>query len=102
MKLTREMMEQLTKDLTDKGKLIEAGFVGLRIAVIPPEAPIEQVRDMRMAFMAGAQHLFASLMSVFEPGTEPTEADMNRAELIHNEMAAFVAELSERVHGKSN
>jgi len=43
--------------------------------------------------MAGAQHLFSSIMTILDPGDEPTEADMKRMELIAKEMAAFYEEL---------
>ena len=51
-------IEKLTKDLTDKGQLIEAGFVALRHMAIAKDATDEQVDEMRSAFFAGAQHLF--------------------------------------------
>ena len=51
-------IEKLTKELTDKGLLIEAGFVSLRHMAIAKDASAEQVDEMRSAFFAGAQHLF--------------------------------------------
>src|SRR4051794_31213244 len=83
----------LTKALADQGKLIEAGFIGLRLAAIPPDAPEVQVREMRKAYMAGAQHLFSSIMGILDPGEEPTDADMARLDLIHGELEAFRHEL---------
>lgn len=87
--MTREQLERLSKELTDQGKLIEAGFVGLRLAAIPDDAPDTQVTEMRNAFFAGAQHLYASLMTILDPGDEPTEADLNRMSLIADELSAF-------------
>jgi hypothetical protein len=51
---------------------------------------------MRMAFMAGAQHLFSSIMTILEDGVEETVPDMRRMELIHNELETFAAELQLR------
>lgn len=68
----RAILEQVSRDLTDNGKLVEAGFVGLRIACIPPSAPKTQVDEMQMAFMVGAQHPFTSIMTILDPGEEPT------------------------------
>ena len=35
----RVYLERLARDLTDKGKLIEAGWISLRIAAVPLDAP---------------------------------------------------------------
>lgn len=85
----RHYLEHLSKELADKGKLLEAGWVSLRLACIPDDAPKAQLEDMHMAFFAGAQHLFASIVSVMDPGEEPTAADMNRMDLIHKELQDF-------------
>jgi len=94
----RAYLERLTKELTDKGKLIEAGFVGLRLAAIPEDAPKVQLEEMRNAFFAGAQHLFTSIMTIMDPGEEPTDADMNRFSLISDELDSFIEDFK-RKHG---
>lgn len=58
----RQFLEQLSRRLADEGKLIEAGWVGLRLAAVPLNAPAAQLEEMRNAFMAGAQHLFSSII----------------------------------------
>lgn len=97
----RERMEQaasdLTKGLTDQGKLIEAGFVLFANYVIPKGAPPAQYTDMRLAFMAGAEHVFSSIMNVLDEGDEPTADDLRRMDLIHRELEAWRAKLSERI-----
>jgi hypothetical protein len=90
--MTREELEKLSRELADAGKLIEAGWVGLRHAVIPPDAPDFQVSDMRYAYMMGAQHLFASIMTMLEPGGDATTADLRRLDLLHAELDAFLDE----------
>jgi hypothetical protein len=92
----RPYLEALTKRLADEGKLIEAGWVGLRLFVGLENAPPAQLDTMRLAFMAGAQHLFASMMSMMDPGTEETEADLRRMDLIHEELETFRKELELR------
>jgi hypothetical protein len=82
-------LERVTEELTDKGKLIEAGWMAFRIYMIPTYATKDQIIDMRMAFFSGAQHLYGSIMTVLEPGDEPTEKDMDRMRLIHDEMEVF-------------
>jgi hypothetical protein len=96
----RAFLEQLSRDLTDQGKLIEAGWVGLRLACIDERAPADQLREMRMAFFAGAQHLFASIMTILEPGAEPSDADLGRMDLIHRELKAFAEQFTARINTK--
>ncbi len=98
----RAYLERLTKQLADQGKLIEAGWVALRLQAIPSNAPALQLREMRMAFMAGAQHLFASMIGMLDPGTDETPDDMKRMDLIHAELEAFRAELMRWVETKGS
>lgn len=93
----RAFLELLSRKLADDGKLIEAGWVGLRLAGISPDAPAIQLDEMRMAFMAGAQHLFFSMMTMLDPGIEETPADLRRMELIDKELRTFGEELKLRV-----
>ena len=92
----RAHLERVTRDLTDSGKLIEAGWVSMRIACDLVDAPADQLREMRMAFFAGAQHLFGSILSVLEPGDEPTEKDLKRMDLIHTELQDFIKDFELR------
>lgn len=92
----RAHLDRLTRELTDSGKLIEAGWVGLRIACELIDAPADQLREMRMAFFAGAQHLFGSIINVLEPGEEPTDKDLQRMDLIHTELDAFIKDFELR------
>src|SRR5262249_24619153 len=96
MSADRELVEALSRKLTDEGKLIEAGWVAFRAFVIPRDAPDVQVSEMRLAFMAGAQHLFGSIMTILEPGAEPTDADLRRMDQIASEMQGVVAPLTMR------
>ena len=89
----RAYLERLTKELADKGKLIEAWWAGLRLIAISADAPAVQLREMRLAYMAGAQHLFSSMMNIMDKDREPTAADLNRMDLIDKELSAFVSEL---------
>lgn len=89
----RAFLERLSKELTDQGLLIEAGWVGYRLAVMSPDAPAIQLEECKMAFFAGALHLFQSIMTIMDPGDEePTEADLNRMSLIDEELRKFGGE----------
>lgn len=98
--ITRDELDEIAKRLTDKGKLIEAGFVGLRKAAMDPEAPEIQVREMRMAFMAGAQHLFGSIMSILDPGDDVTDRDLERMAKISEELDQFYHEFTASIQTK--
>jgi hypothetical protein len=91
--IERRAGELLDKKLVDEGRLIEAGWAMLRALWLPPDAPEEQVKDLRWAFMAGAQHLFGSIMNVLDPGAEPTRDDFRRMDCIDSELGAFAQEM---------
>jgi len=95
----RVYLEQLTRELTEQGQLLEAGWITMRLAAIPLSTPADRLEQLRMAFFAGAQHLFGSLMNgVLDPEAEPTEADMRRLDLIDRELKTFIREFELR-HG---
>ncbi len=91
-------LTKLMKELTDQGKLIEAGWISLRIAAIPEGLPPRHLDSMRDAFFAGAQHLFASIMGVLDEGDDATMDDMRRMSLISAELEAFGKKLAERYY----
>jgi hypothetical protein len=92
----QDAAELLAKELSNRGCLIEAGWIIFKGMTIPPGASEIQIREMRLAFMAGAQHLFASIIGVLDPGEEPTDADLRRMDLIDRELDAFRKELELR------
>ncbi|WP_166293661.1 hypothetical protein [Bradyrhizobium sp. 2S1] len=87
---------ELSKKLADEGKLIEAGWAGYRMLVLPPDAPQIQIDECKMAFMAGSQHLFSSIINILDPGEEETEADLHKMDLIDKELCAFGREMAMR------
>lgn len=95
----KEKALELSKQLTDHGKIIEGGWLGFRLAVLPDNASPVQVNEMRKAFFAGSLHLFSSIMSILDPGAEPTEKDLQRMDLIHRELMEFEDQLRAQVTG---
>lgn len=93
-----KIVDAVTGHMSDRGRLIEAGWIALRKSAMRPDAPEIQVTEMRMAFFAGAQHLFASIMGILDPGSEPTERDLKRMDLISHELQGFLQEFKQR-HG---
>jgi hypothetical protein len=97
----REFLERLSRELVDQGHLIEAGWVGLRLAIYPTEQPgKEQLEDMHRCFFAGALHLFSSIMAIMDADHEPTDADMRRMALIADELETFGDSLEREIGPK--
>lgn len=88
----RQAHDEFIKRAVDQGKLLEAGFLALRLQILP-NAPDHAVNTARMLYMAGAQHLFASLMAAMDPDRDPTPQDMRRMALIAGELEAFEPQL---------
>lgn len=96
--VTEDFLRNLAKALADQGKLIEAGWLGMRIAAIPVNAPQAQLDDMRMAFFGGAQHLFGSIMGIMDDDSEPTVGELKRLDAISEELQRFI-EAFAKEHG---
>lgn len=89
-----KIIEKFSKDATDRGLAVTAGWNAFRKLVMAPDAPEDQVREMQIAFYSGAQHLFSTLNSILEEGAEPTENDMRRMTLISEELGRFTLAMS--------
>lgn len=81
-------IDAITKHWADQGKIIEGGWQALKITALQGAEPL-QISEMRKAYWLGAQHLWASVFSFLEQRIEPTEADLHRMTLIHDELEAF-------------
>ena len=95
-RLTKEQIDEVARKLTDEGLIIAAGWKGFELGVVPLDAPTIQRQEMRLAFFAGAQHLFASIMGILEPDAEPTEKDLARMTQIAGELKRFEGEYAQR------
>jgi len=91
--MTEEQAVAVIRKLTDEGKIIEAGWVAYQHKVIPASAGPVQLEETRRGFFAGAHHLFASIMTILEPGADPTTADLSRMDRIYDELTAFMNSL---------
>lgn len=90
--MNMDIIEEATKRLVDDGKIIEAGWRSLQALAFPAGMSKEQEADLRATFFAGAQHLYASILTMLEPGVEATEKDLSRMVIIDRELRAFVEE----------
>lgn len=96
------VLDKVIKELADRGKIIEGGWAGLRMLAVPDDAPAVQVESMRMAFFAGAHHLFTSIMAVLDPEAEVTQRDIDRMTLIRAELDEFGDQLERDIKPEGN
>ena len=95
-----KIADAIAGEFVDRGKIIEIGFAAM-IEVTYPDwkmMPPTQLKELRMAFFGGAQHLFGSIMGILDPGQEPTERDLRRMDLIAHELETFIDEWKQ-IHG---
>jgi hypothetical protein len=92
--MQQELADELARHLADKGLMVEGGWQMMKALVMPKNAPVQQIHDCRIFFFAGAQHVWSSLLSIMEKGTDATEADLRRMENIEQEMGRFVTEFN--------
>lgn len=85
----KAISDAILKKWADQGKIIEGGWVAFVAVSGLQKAPANQLNAMRKAYMVGAQHLFASIMQMLDPGGEPSEGDMRRMDLIARELETF-------------
>lgn len=93
---SRTQLHKMIGELNKQGKLIEAGWIGLRLAAIPENAPEIQLEEMRNAFFAGAQHLFTTIMLMLDENAEPTERDLDNLTLIDRELREYIEDYAKR------
>jgi hypothetical protein len=85
----RAMITQISQELADKGLVIESGWQMYRLIALSQNTPTGELDRLKEAFFAGAQHLFGSIYSMMEPGTEETENDLRRMDGINAELERF-------------
>lgn len=85
--MSQQQLEAIARKLVDEGKLIAAGFVAIRVMF--PHVEEDELERLRNAYFGGAQHLYASIMAIMEADREPTDKDLERMELIHQELEAW-------------
>lgn len=88
----KKAAELLTKELADRGKILEGGWQAYLVVEQLNDAPADLKEALRRAYYSGAQHLIGSIMTMLEAGTEATDADLDRMMGISNELEAFIKE----------
>lgn len=93
-----EQVSEMERAAVDAGKIIEAGWMGFKIAAVPPSAGERQVNDMRDMFFAGAQHVWVSVLRMVSAGEDITADDERRMANIQRELDAFFTDFAQRHH----
>jgi hypothetical protein len=89
----QQLIDKITAEWADKGQVVEGGWRAFLAVGMDKKAPPMQIEEMRKAYFLGAQHLFASVLNMLGPGSEPTEKEMRRMDLLRHEMERFVLEM---------
>lgn len=84
-----ELLTGVSKKLAEDGMIIEAGWLGFKQMMLPPNCSRHQEMDMRAAFFAGAKHLFDSLPALVDDSPEVSDQEHARLEKINEELNAF-------------
>lgn len=95
----RQAHDKLMQQASDQGKLLEAGFIALQ-AVALHGASLQALETARLIYMAGAQHLWASMFAVLDPNHEPTMHDMRRMAMLSAELDAVTPQLNALAAGR--
>lgn len=64
-------------------------------AVLKPNCPSDQRREMRRAFYAGAESILLRVIAAFAPEREPTDADLSILDGVHQELRDFAELIKE-------
>ena len=78
--------------MTEK-KIIDTAWRSYAEQIIPVNAPDVQRQELRRAFYAGAASMFGGIMAMLEPGTEPTDADLENMNALQGELDQYVRDL---------
>jgi len=95
-RVVHEAVHGISGAAADKGSLMEIGFAAF-VATATPPIPDKDLRQWRDAYFAGAQHLWASVMDVLDEGSEPTDRDLRRMDLVHHELEAWRDDINARM-----
>lgn len=88
----QDAAKDLCKKLSSEGRLVEGGWRAYCLLSLNSCSELQK-SEMRKAFYFGAQHVFASILSILDPGEEPTEKDMETVTNVHAELKKFVEEM---------
>ena len=95
-RVVHEAVHGISSAAADRGSLMEIGFAAF-VATANPSIPVQDLRQWRDAYFAGAQHLWAGVFEVLDEAREPTDRDLRRMELIAHELETWRADINARM-----
>jgi hypothetical protein len=96
-----DLSEELTRIVADKGRLMGVGYMTFAAMFVDENTPAKTRRRMEVAFLMGAQHVWASIMNMLDEGAEPTDADLRRMDMLGREMDIVTEHLLPLVSAKA-
>ena len=87
---TDEHAKNLVRKLIDDAKLIKAGFAIFAATQLRPDAPAERVDELRVAFMAGAVHIWLGVAGIVEQSESIDKTERSRIDLIRRELTEWL------------
>ncbi len=90
----RQIADALLRELSDRGQIIEGGWRAYEKLTLEGTSDLQR-SECRKAFFFGAQHLFASLLGMLDPGTDATDLDLERMDKLDKELRAFLKEFKQ-------
>ena len=94
-----EEIDTAIKGLSAMGRLIQGGWEAYRLGVIPQDAPRIQIHECRLAFYAGAAHLFYGLLTALDGDLGDDARDLDKMHLIDCELKAFHEQMKKKEQG---
>jgi len=81
---------------TLNSKIMRTGWSQVLEQLIPPKTHPTMVKGFKRFYMAGAQHLFHSLVydAALDEGDEPTEADLSKIDALMHEINEYWTEVA--------
>lgn len=88
-----EAIDTVLREQADQTNMIEALWLLFAATVKIPTGGVQWV-ESRRCFFAGAATLFEAVCRIMEPGTDPTDADLERMSAIANELERLGKDLA--------
>lgn len=89
---SQQIADALLRELSDRGQIVEGGWKAYEILTLEGTSEVQR-NECRKAFFFGAQHLFASVIGMLSPESEPSDLDVERMSKLDAELRAFLEEI---------
>jgi hypothetical protein len=97
----KEIVDEMSKSFMDKGQFVLAGWTGYKLLALPKGSSPEQEKEAMIAFYAGAQHTFGSIVTcIGDYDDDDDKKSIERLDKIRDELCEFIVKvLAPRVKG---